>query len=239
MHIFYQKNLDSNQLELTEDESKHAIRVLRLKKGDELQLTDGKGTHAIAIITNDNPKKCELEITRRNNWQRNRNYTLNIIVAPTKNMERIEWFIEKAVEIGIDDITFIETENSERIKINMERCEKIAISAMKQSKQWFLPKIHPVQKLSELLQKNNFENNHNYIAWCEVEKTQLLSTQLSKLSENPKPITILIGPEGDFTASEVKLAQQIGFIPVSLGNNILRTETAALFACMNAKIVVS
>jgi 16S rRNA (uracil1498-N3)-methyltransferase len=236
MHIFYQPDLTSDEILLNEEESKHCIRVLRMKKGDEVDLADGKGTHAVATIIDDNPKKCLLEIKIRNLKSEIRNYRLHIIVAPTKNFDRIEWFIEKAVEVGIDEISFVECENSERAKINMERCGKIAISAMKQSKQWWLPRLNGLVKLNELL-KNGTHAGAKFIAWCETEQTaQLSNKQINHATS--LPITILIGPEGDFTAKEIELATQAGYAPISLGSSILRTETAALYTCMAVKALL-
>jgi 16S rRNA (uracil1498-N3)-methyltransferase len=236
MHVFYQPDLSSNEILLNEEESKHCIRVLRMKKDDEVHLADGKGTHALAKIVDDNPKKCLLAIQIRNLTSAIRNYRLHIIVAPTKNFDRIEWFIEKAVEAGIDEITFIECENSERAKVNMERCEKIAVSAMKQSKQWWLPKINSLVKLNELLTKNTIEGA-KYMAWCETDKTALLNHMI--INAPNYYITAMVGPEGDFTKTEVEQAKQAGFEPVSLGESILRTETAALYTCMTVKALLS
>ncbi len=208
-----------------------------MKKGDEVHLADGKGMHAIATIADDHPKKCLLQLNSRTQHMLTRNYYLHMMVAPTKNMDRIEWFIEKATESGIDEISFIETENSERAKVNMERCEKITISAMKQSKQWFLPKLNSLQKVSAAI--HNHQSDNAYIAWCETPETVLLSYKLTTATSAFQRITILIGPEGDFTATEVQQATQAGFQPVSLGHSILRTETAALFACMSVKAIRS
>jgi 16S rRNA (uracil1498-N3)-methyltransferase len=233
MHVFYQPDLSNFSIQLSEEESKHSVRVLRLKKGDEVHLADGKGTHAVAIITDDHPKRCVLEIATRSIYEKTRNYSLHILVAPTKNMERIEWFIEKATEAGIDEITFIETTNSERNKVNMERCEKITVSAMKQSKQWFLPQLNNIQSLNDVLPTINADIK--LIAWCETHQTALLTTKLKENTTNHPSIAIIIGPEGDFTPTETTLASAYGFAPSSLGESILRTETAALYACMAVK----
>jgi 16S rRNA (uracil1498-N3)-methyltransferase len=243
MHVFFQPDLSSETIQLSEEESKHCVRVIRLKTGDEVHLADGKGTHALAKISDDNPKKCILNITSRTQFESRQTigkpFYLHIIVAPTKNFDRMEWFIEKAVESGIDEITFIETTNSERAKINMDRCHKIAISAMKQSKQWFLPRINPLVNIHKLFEQHAFNNKTSFIAWCESEYTELLSIHLRNTEVvNPK-VTVLVGPEGDFTATEIQLAKQAGMIPVSLGENILRTETAALYACMSVKALLS
>lgn len=234
MHVFFQPLITGSSVTLNEDESKHCIRVLRMQKGDRVHLADGKGTHAVASIIDDNPKKCVLEIVERTLVEKFHPYYLHIFIAPTKNFDRMEWFIEKATEAGIDEITFIETTNSERSKINPERCEKIAVSAMKQSKQWWLPKINPIVKLKEAL---NFTQPEalKLIAWCETDREQKLQDALTRNSQNH--IAVLIGPEGDFTSEEIGFVKSAGFEPVSLGNSILRTETAALFACMAVKTI--
>ncbi len=238
MHVFYQPNLTEPRITLTEDESKHCIRVLRMQKGDIVYLADGKGTKAKAVIDDDHPKRCVLQVVEQQHFtpsqSSGRDYTLHILVAPTKNFDRMEWFIEKAVETGVDEITFIETENSERAKVNMERCEKIAVSAMKQSKQWYLPIIHPLVDVKTAITQNN--DTEKLIAWCETEQTQQLA-QLHQKKSNQ--ISLLIGPEGDFTATEVELAKKHGFTPVSLGTTILRTETAALYGVMAIKALHS
>ena len=230
MQLFFHPNLIENEIILPEDESKHCVRVLRKKVGDKIILIDGKGTEAITEIVDDNPKKCKLLIRIKNQKSKNQKSKLHLIVAPTKNFEKMEWMIEKCVEMGIDEITFIETANSERAKINLERCEKIAISAIKQSKQYWLPKINELQKFDSFLKKleTKNENELRCMAWCETELTEHLKHHI-RTSAN-QHICLLIGPEGDFTGNEVQLAKSKDFIPVSLGENILRTETAALYA---------
>jgi len=230
MQLFYHLYLNENEIILPEDESKHCVRVLRKKVGDEIVLIDGKGTEAITQIVDDNPKKCQLYIRHRKLHNAQRTFNLHLVVAPTKNFDRMEWMIEKCVEMGIDQVTFIETGNSERAKINLERCEKIAISAIKQSKQYWLPQINEIQKIDTFL-KNlapKSENELRCMACCETELTEHLNKRINALIH--KHITILIGPEGDFTSNEILLAKSKDFIPVSLGENILRTETAAIYA---------
>lgn len=243
MHVFFHPDLSPNQFYLSEEESKHCVRVLRLKQGDVVFLADGLGTEAQAIIADDNPKKCLLTIEKRKKHHPQNDALLHLVVAPTKNADRIEWFIEKATEAGIAQITFIETANSERTKINLERCNKVAISAMKQSKQWFLPKINDVVMLADclrLFQAPASANDLRYVAWCEHPHTETLPKMMAqKMSHKQTNITILIGPEGDFTDEEVAMAKQAQFEPVSLGNAILRTETAALYACMAVKTLTS
>jgi 16S rRNA (uracil1498-N3)-methyltransferase len=243
MHIFYQPDLTQNEIFLEEEESKHCVRVLRMKKDDEVELIDGKGTSAIAKIIDDNPKKCCLQLQTKNFKPKTRNYKLHIAIAPTKNFDRIEWFIEKAVEVGIDEISFIECKNSERVKVNLQRCEKVAISAMKQSKQFWLPKINNVRKSDEMM-KGLSDEELKLIAFCETDIKQTLHQHINQStvtsSEVEKqPITILIGPEGDFTKEEVELAIKNNFKTVSFGEIRLRTETAALYACMAINILSS
>ena len=237
MHIFYQPDLVQHEIFLNEEESKHAVRVLRLKKDDEVELIDGKGTSAVATITDDDSKKCRLNILHLTSHISNRNYHLHIAVAPAKNFERMEWFIEKAVEVGIDQISFIKCSTSERTKVNMERCRKVAVSAMKQSKQFWLPEINDIRKYDEVVKK--FRNGDlKLIASCGADISQTLhhfvtqSLNLPVKQSTHQHITILIGPEGDFTKQEVELAVSNGFQPASFGENRLRTETAALYACM-------
>lgn len=228
MQLFYHTNLSENILILPEEESKHIIRVLRKQKGERIILIDGKGNEAVGIIESDNPKKCEVQVSSILHHPQNRAYHLHLAIAPTKQFERMDGFIEKAIEIGVDEITFIETQNSERDKVNLKRCEKIAISAIKQSKQFWLPKINGIKKLSEFISTQNENSAQKMIAWCEEESSNNLTPQISKTSTN---FVVLIGPEGDFTRAEIELAKTAQFIPVSLGSNILRTETAGIFVC--------
>lgn len=242
MHIFFQSDLTQNEIFLNEEESKHCVRVLRMKKGDEVELIDGKGTSAIAKIIDDNPKRCLLKIINRKSQIVNRKYHLHIAIAPTKNFDRMEWFIEKAVEVGIDEISFIECKNSERVKVNMQRCEKVAISAMKQSKQFWLPKLNDVIPYGKIFDNSDLRNyaisQFRFIAICETDIKQTLHHFIPS-SPHLQKITIFIGPEGDFTKEEVELSIQNNFKTVSFGENRLRTETAALYACMAINILSS
>lgn len=232
MHIFYQPYIHNDEIVLSEEESKHCVRVLRLDKDDELTITDGKGVKATAVLLDPHPKKCVLKVMHREQMPKLHNYDLHLLVAPTKNFDRMEWLIEKLVESGIDRITFIQTTNGERAKVNMERCRKIAISAMKQSKQWWLPQIDDVVPFEQAL-KESTETSVKLIAWCPVAQQESISKQLQHATQ----VALCIGPEGDFTSSEIALAAQCGFVPVSLGASILRTETAALYACMAVKSI--
>lgn len=234
MQLFYYPNISVGAFSFNEEESKHCIKVLRHKAGDTLQLIDGKGSLAQAIITKDHPKKCEGEITQVTLFEPNRNYQLAISIAPTKQHERIDWLVEKACEIGVDEINFITCHNSERERVNLERLQKICISAIKQSKQYYLPALGELKPLKEYLKTE--PDWQKYIAWCETNDTDNLAI---KLTQSPKKIHLLIGPEGDFSAQEISYVKEVGYQPISLGPNILRTETAAIAAVATIAAVLS
>ena len=230
MHLFYDPTISSTDKThtLSEEESKHACRVLRLKEGDEIALLNGNGFEFLARIIDSNPKKCTVEIVSFME-EKISPYSIHIAIAPTKNNDRIEWFLEKATEIGITDITFLLCSNNERKQTKDERFEKILISAMKQSKRLFLPKLNPLTPFKEFVSKYP----KGLIAHCYEGAKTTITTDF-KTTNFP----ILIGPEGDFTLSEVELALQTGYKTISLGENRLRTETAGLYSCMQAKMVL-
>ncbi|MEM9857098.1 MAG: 16S rRNA (uracil(1498)-N(3))-methyltransferase [Bacteroidota bacterium] len=222
MHLFYQPQVANGVHHLSKEESQHCIRVLRKKNGDQINITDGLGWLYSANIISDNPKKCEFNLTGQTKEEQ-KNYSVHIGIAPTKNIDRLEWFVEKATEIGIDEITLLKTDNSERTHVKTERLEKKAISAMKQSLKYRLPIVNPIINFSEVLQ---IESTSKCIAHVDSDNSTLLSSQVLK-GKN----FILIGPEGDFSRNEVNLATKSGWRKVSLGNSRLRTETAGLIAC--------
>ncbi len=225
MKLFYTPDITSDKTyTLSESESKHAIKVLRLSINDEITLVDGTGTFYNAKISSDNPKRCEVEILNTSK-EENVNPKIHIAIAPTKNNDRLEWFTEKATEIGVSTITPLICENSERKVLKIERIEKRAIAAMKQSLKATLPQINDIEKFSSFIEKR-FDRN-KYIAHCYEQQQSLLKDCYEK-GENA---LILIGPEGDFSEEEVKLAIDKGFVPVSFGNSRLRTETAGIVAC--------
>lgn len=209
---------------LSPEESTHAIRVMRLKQGDKIQIQDGKGTLATALITNENKKACILNVIDKIFEEKRSTTTLTIAIAATKNLSRLEWFVEKATEMGIDKIIPLLCARNERKVLKLDRLQKIAVSAMKQSGQLHLP------HLNELTPFKNFvsDNPNGLIAHCETEQKTPSLTEAIKQQEN---LTILIGPEGDFTPEEVKFALENNYQPVTLGKSILRTETAGVFAC--------
>lgn len=225
MQLFYVPHITKNEIVLDEAESKHAIRVLRLNAGDKVQIVDGKGGFYTAEITEPQPKKCKLIITESTREFGKRNFSLHMAIAPTKNNDRFEWFLEKATEIGIGEITPLLCERSERKTVKPERLEKVLISAMKQSVKAFLPKMNPMTPLGEFLEESIA--SQKFIAHCnEGNKNHLKNEIIAKGS-----VMVLIGPEGDFSSEEVEQAEKSGFVSVSLGNSRLRTETAGVVAC--------
>jgi len=222
MQLFYLENPEK-EIILSAEESKHATKVLRKKEGDILNFTDGKGAFYKAEITVADTRKCRLEIVSSEQKPKQHNYYLHIAIAPTKNMNRYEWFLEKATEIGIDEITPIICSHSERKVIKTERCNRILLSAMKQSLKFHLPKLNEAISLKDFL-KQDFKGN-KYIAHCEDGKKVALRTE-DKVAKT----TILIGPEGDFSTKEIDMALQNQYKAVSLGTSRLRTETAGIVA---------
>lgn len=231
--IFYAPEVAQGNCELPAEEAGHAVRVLRLKEGDAMTLVDGTGRFYDARITLASPKHCRFETLRT--WDDRKPWAggIHIAVAPTKNMDRMEWFTEKATEIGVDEITLLDCDNSERRVVKTERLEKIAVSAMKQSHKAFKPAITPMMPLRELLRRPF--SGQRFIAHCheaaEGDGLHLSSRNfLGDLLSADTPSLVLIGPEGDFSISEVEEALSLGFQPISLGESRLRTETAALAA---------
>ena len=224
MQIFYTPDI-AFRAELPEEEAGHCIRVLRLTEGDEILLTDGKGMFYKAAISRAHPKHCEVDILE--SWQQPAlwNFQLHIAVAPTKNMDRMEWFAEKATEIGIDAITCLNCRFSERKEVKPARLEKILVSAMKQSQKATLPALTGMMDFRTFVTQPF--DGRKFIAHCEEGDKKLLK-QLYQPGENA---LVLIGPEGDFSPEEIELALKNGFLPISLGESRLRTETAALVAC--------
>ena len=215
--------------QLSEDESKHAVRVLRLNEGDAIDLLDGRGGLYTATVADANPKRCQLRITHHETVPP-RPYFTHVAVAPTKNLDRMEWFVEKAVEIGVERISFLRCARSERRELKLERLEKIAISALKQSGQAWLPQLDELVDYAAFVASVAPETT--FIAHLEEgERTDLAQVVAAQPS-----CCVLIGPEGDFTPAEIELALGKGIRPVTLGTSRLRTETAALAAVFTAHI---
>lgn len=232
MHLFYQPNF-SEISALTDDEAFHAAKVLRLREGETVQVTNGKGSWYDAIVQQTHPKRCDLKIIQETK-QSPRPFRIEIALAPTKNLDRIEWFVEKATEIGIDRISFFYTKHSERRTIKLERLQKIAVSAMKQSLQAYLPEIVEVGDFEKWILKSSKVASQKFIAHL---PSDLVPEHLLKKALPTQSYTVLIGPEGDFTEAEIQLTQQQDFQMVTLGNTRLRTETAALVACHTLHVV--
>ncbi|MCK0130650.1 16S rRNA (uracil(1498)-N(3))-methyltransferase [Flavobacteriaceae bacterium F08102] len=225
MQLFYNPSLtiDSQHITLDKVESKHMIRVLRKKTGDTVLLINGKGLLFTAELTVASEKHCELVI-HSYEQKPSPSYTLHIAIAPTKNNDRFEWFLEKATEIGIHEITPLLCDRSERRIIKIDRFERILESALKQSLNFYMPKLNPLTAFDEFI-KNHQGCNH-FIAHCEDDAKSALSKEIKREQD----MVICIGPEGDFTPAEISLAMQSSYQPVSLGNNRLRTETAGIVA---------
>ncbi len=230
MNIFIGSIIE-NQGELTSEESWHCAKVLRKKLGDTITMIDGKGNFYEGTISLLSEKKCLLNITKGPTEQAKRDYYLHLAIAPTKQIDRIEWMIEKAVEIGIDEISFIQCKNSERVVIKPERIQKIVESAVKQSLQAIIPKINELQSVSTFL-KNSIADQ-KFIAHCYEAKKKFIKS----LPFKNKSTLVMIGPEGDFTLEEVKLAEENKFTALSLGATRLRTETAGLYVCQAASLL--
>ncbi len=225
MNLFYQPRIREGVNHLDADESRHCTRVLRKRAGDTIRLTDGLGSFYDAVIEDDSSRECRFRITATHEVQPPP-CTIHIAVAPTKNADRIEWFVEKSTEFGIDRITLLSCQHSERTFIKTDRLEKVALSAMKQSLKAYLPVITPLTPFNELVQSADEANR--FIAHVDEGNPLHLQEAARHLKGSH---LVLIGPEGDFSTEELRLATSAGFVKVSLGGSRLRTETAALAAC--------
>ena len=224
MHLFYSTNI--NELFLDREESHHCTRVLRLKENDEIILIDGKGTFVRAVLVHSSEKKTQYRIIDQIENYNKLPYNLHLAVAPTKNIDRFEWFIEKATEIGVSEITPLLCEKSERKMVKKDRLEKLIIAAAKQSQKAYFPKLNEMQVFNDFLSGNKQYRGEKLIAHCEDgEKRSLHSLKLKER------IIMCIGPEGDFSNKEIQSAIHSGFQPVTFGKSRLRTETAAVYAC--------
>ena len=226
MQLFYNPSLDNSykQFFFPPEESKHITRVLRKKEGDVVHITNGKGYLYEAEILIADQKKCKAQIIAEHKTVPKR-YRLHLVVAPTKMNDRYEWFLEKATEIGVDEITPVLCDHSERKTVKLERMERIVQAAMKQSLRTIMPKINPIISYQQFLELEN--KGLKFIAHCAKGEKMELKRRVAA----DKDVTILIGPEGDFSKSEIELAYKNGYVPISLGKHRLRTETAAIVAC--------
>lgn len=232
MQLFYNPAISSEDKEVIfpKDESKHIVKVLRKQEGDNLNITNGKGFLFSAKIIEANHNKCKAKITAVEQ-ERDKKYHIHLAVAPTKMNDRFETFLEKATEIGLDKITPIICDHSERKVVKINRFERVLQSAMKQSLHYSMPEISEAISFQEFIQQE--QNEQKFIAHCEENDKKSLQKEL----EPGKSYTILIGPEGDFSSEEIESAIKAGFIPVTLGNTRLRTETAAIVAAHTAALI--
>jgi 16S rRNA (uracil1498-N3)-methyltransferase len=234
MHLFYTPDINGNEYTFSEEESKHAVRVLRLSEGDTVHLIDGTGGFYTAEITNAHQKHCSVKVTAVQKNFEKRNHHLHIAMAPTKNNDRTEWFTEKAVEAGIDEISLLDCEKSERSVIKKERLQKVAIAAMKQSLKAYMPVINEMKPFKSFIGAEGITGAQKFIAHCHARESL---PHLKTCYKPGSPAIILIGPEGDFSSAEVKLATDQGYQEISLGKSRLRTETAALYACITINLL--
>lgn len=231
MHVFYTPDIASATYTLNEEESRHCSKVLRLGVGDVVQLIDGRGGFYEAEISSVGKRNVELKVIRQESEYGKRNHHLHIAIAPTKNIDRLEWFLEKATEIGIDEITPIICDRSERRMVKEERLEKVITSAVKQSLTAYHPKLNASTSFADFVKQQTA--SYKLIAHCmEGEKNYA-----KELVQPHQSYLMLIGPEGDFTAVELALALQNDYKPVTLGQTRLRTETAALYACFELNYI--
>lgn len=225
--------------ELPVDEANHALRVLRLQSGDQMFLMDGNGAFYEAEVTLASSKHCHYRITNTLVQEKAWKGKIHLGIAPTKMMERIEWMAEKSTEIGIDEFSFLHCKFSERKVLKKERIEKIVVSAMKQSRKPWMPVVHEMTAFRDFIDAHT--TGHRYICHCynEIEKKDLYTELLLLGKDEAMPeVTILVGPEGDFSIDEVNYALSQGFESVSLGNARLRTETAGLSGVMMAQLAM-
>lgn len=224
MHLFHVPDLRIDTAELPPDEAHHAIHVLRLGAGVRVRLVDGQGATAEAELLEPGKRVCAVKIVSIERQPSERVHGIHLAVAPTKQMERFEWFLEKAVELGVDRITPLVTQRSERTRMRHDRAMKVMVAAMKQSQRCWLPQLDPLTPLDEMIAWAG--SAQRYFGWCNGEHSSLM-----KRYETGGDALLVIGPEGDLTEDEVALLSDKGFTAVSIGNARLRTETAAIAAC--------
>lgn len=231
MQVFYFSDAQLGLNYMPEEESKHMVKVLRMRQNEAVYVIDGKGNLYEGHISGLHPRQCEIELTKINPAFEQRNYHLHMAISPLKNMDRFEWFVEKAVEIGVDEITPLLCHRTERDRINMERLDRIVESAMKQSLKAYKPGMNALTRFSSFITEP-YEGK-KLIAHCTTLDKAYILSQLTRRER----VLILIGPEGDFTEEEVTLAFNNGFQGIDLGKSRLRTETAGLAACLAVSLV--
>ena len=227
MKLFFSQNIKKDNIYLDYQEAKHCLQVNRFKKNDQINIIDGKGCLYLCDIINDSVKNCILRIKKTKTIKAPK-YKLHLAITPLKNPSKFDFFIQKSSEIGIDKITPIITEFSEKKTINLERCKKIMISAIKQSNNYFLPKINKIQNFNNFIINN--KNQNIYISHCKKKHANKKIYDIKS-----KKTTILIGPEGGFSTNEIDFAMKNKIKEINIGNNILRTETIGIFYCALTK----
>ena len=230
-NFFYSPGIEGPFHTLNKDDSNHLVRVLRIQKSEKVFVTNGKGSVFECVVADPNPKGCKLEIIHQKEGDDRRNFTLSVGIAPTKNISRFEWFLEKSTEIGVDTFIPVLSENSERKVIKEERLNRVITAAVKQSLKSLHPALKSLTSFSELI-KQPFDGQ-KFIAY--VDDT--IKEELYHVCKPDANALILIGPEGDFSNNEISLAREHGFIPVKLGPSRLRTETAGVVACHTVNLV--
>ena len=230
MFIFYQPEIRQGTSTLDKEESRHCVKVLRKKEGDFIRIADGQGTFYEAVIEEADSKKCRFKVIQHQSIKPDP-FHIHIALAPTKNLDRTEWFVEKAVEIGVHQISLIFCENAERKVLKTERLERKAVSAMKQSQRPYMPTLGGLEKFEDFIQQQRAD--HKLIAYLGEQ----MRPQLVNAVPPANSYLVLIGPEGDFSEREVEQAVGSGFHPVSLGNSRLRTETAGIAACHTLQLI--
>jgi 16S rRNA (uracil1498-N3)-methyltransferase len=230
LQLYFANDIEQSPVKLDREESHHLMHVLRHRKGDRIYITDGKGKMAVAEITFPDAKECVAEVVEYTDQYPKHPYHLHMAVAPTKNIDRFEWFLEKATEMGIDEITPVLTRRSERKNINEERLTKLIVSAAKQSLKSSFPVLHKLTTYAEVI--DSVKAEQKFIAVCKEDVPLLKSSYSPRRS-----VFILIGPEGDFDEIEITMAVQNGFHGISLGKTRFRTETAALIACNTIALI--
>ena len=231
MHYFYAPDISQPFVTLSNEESEHCVRVMRHREGDVVRVTDGCGHVAEAVIAEAHPKKCLLEIRETVTDNVLTHNGLHLAIAPTKNADRMEWLLEKAIEIGICSLTFLQCDHSERTHLNLDRLQRLAIAALKQSQTAWLPQLK-MTTFQDFIKQNTATQADKFIAWCDENNQK----QLVNAPRNYPEMILLIGPEGDFSEAEIIMAREAGYIEVKLGDRRLRTETAGLYGCLAASI---
>ena len=231
MNVFYLPGAQIGMISFPEEESKHIVKVLRMKEGDRFCVTDGNGSLYDAELVDAHPKRAMADLSNQRNGYDIRNFKVSIAIAPTKLNERTEWFLEKATEIGVGEVKLFSSYHSERRVANVERFKKIVVSAMKQSVKSKMPLVEEMVPFDKLVKQNY--DGQKFIAWIDDG----VKEQLCDLYQKGENALVLIGPEGDFSKEEVALAKENGFVPVSLGEARLRTETAAVVACHTIQLI--